>query len=272
MQPGVYFSLSNADYHQGEGISKSQLDDIALSPAVYQWRKDAPEDEEKKDALNMGTALHCALLEPDQFDERFICLPDFNRRTNAGKADEKAFREETQASGKTILTAESWRKLSLMRDSTFAHPSARWLLEQDGHCEASMYWNDDATQLLCRIRPDKFLIRMPLIIDVKKVADMSRFPRHVAEFRYHVQDAFYREGFRQSYGENPMFVFIAVSETIDCGRYPVRVYSLTAYDVEVGTHLFRQDLQTYARARALNEFGGVEEITRPEWDKRNDYL
>jgi len=272
MEPGVYFSISNEDYHRGEGISKSQLDDVAISMAVYQWRKDAPEDEEKKEPLTVGTALHCALLEPDEFRSRFICSPDFNRRTNTGKEEERAFLGRAADAGKTVLSAEVWRKLILMRDSTFAHPSARWLLEQPGHAEASMYWLDNETGVLCRTRPDKFLSTMPVIIDVKKVSDMSRFPRHIAEFRYHVQDAFYREGFRQNYGETPMFVFIVVSESVDCGRYPVRVYSLSAYDVDVGTHLFRSNLKTFANAMATRDFGGIEEITRPDWDKRNDYL
>jgi len=272
VKPGVYFSLSNADYHKGVGISKSQLDDVAINMAIYQWRKDAPEDEEKKVPLTMGTALHCALLEPDAFTDRFICKPDFNRRTNTGKDEEKAFLSEMLGSGKTVLTPENWRKLQLMRDSAFAHPSARWLLEKPGHSEASMYWTDTQTDQLCRIRPDRFLSSMPVIIDVKKVADMSRFPRHIAEFRYHVQDAFYREGFKQNYGEFPSFVFIVVSESIECGRYPVRVYSLNPYDVDVGRYLFRRDLQTFADAQASRNYNGIEEITRPEWDKRNDYL
>jgi len=272
MKPGVYFSISNEDYHSGEGISKSQLDDVAINMDVYHWRKDAPEDEEKKDALTMGTALHCALLEPDSFSSRFIEAPNFNRRTTSGKEDEKAFIESCSSFGKTILSAENARKIRMMRDSVYAHRSARWFLEASGHCEASMYWIDKETGLLCRTRPDKFLSEMPVILDVKKIAEMSRFPRHVAEFRYHVQDAFYREGFRENYGETPMFIFLAVSETVDCGRYPVRLFSLTPYDVEVGTFLFRRDLNTFAHALTHGDSGGIEEITRPEWDKRNDFL
>ena len=59
MEPGVYFDISNEDYHRGAGISKSQLDDIAISPAIYQWKKHAPVDAEKTAALDLGTALHC---------------------------------------------------------------------------------------------------------------------------------------------------------------------------------------------------------------------
>lgn len=157
MEPGVYFSLSNAEYHSGAGISKSQLDMVALSPALLKWQKSAPVDEEKLQALDMGTALHCLLLEPDEFDKRFIVAPAFNRRTTAGKAAEAEFLTECRSMGMIVMDAEQGRKLKLMRDSALAHPAARWLLEAEGHCEASIYWNDDETGELCRIRPDKFL-------------------------------------------------------------------------------------------------------------------
>ncbi len=52
---------------------------------------------------------------------------------------------------------------------------------------------------------------------------MERCSRHIEEFRYHVQDAMYREGAQQTTGDPHGFFFLAVSETIDCGRYPVRV-------------------------------------------------
>lgn len=90
MEPGVYFDISNEDYHAGPGISKSQLDDIAISPAIYQWRRHAPVDAEKTAALDLGTALHCLLLEPDEFSKRFEIAPEVNRRTTAGKEKEKS--------------------------------------------------------------------------------------------------------------------------------------------------------------------------------------
>lgn len=117
MQPGIYYDISNEDYHRGAGISKSQLDDIAINPAIFQWRKEAPEDDEKKAALDMGTALHCLLLEPEEFDKRFIVAPAFNRRTNEGKADEQRFLKDCESSGMTVMDAEQGRKLKLMRAS-----------------------------------------------------------------------------------------------------------------------------------------------------------
>lgn len=149
---------------------------VALSPALLQWQKSAPVDTEKLKALDMGTALHCLLLEPDEFDKRFIVAPQFNRRTTAGKEDEAAFLNDVAGMGMTVMDAEQGRKLQLMRDSAMAHPAARWLLEAEGFCEASHYWTDPETGELCRIRPDKRLKHHPVLLDVKKWQTWSGSP------------------------------------------------------------------------------------------------
>ena len=270
MKPGIYHGLSNEAYHSGPGVSKSQLDDIARDPAIYVWRRNAPVDTDKTAALDMGSALHCLLLEPDLFDKRYITAPAFNRRTSAGKEEEKQFLKECALMNLTVLEAEQNRKLQLMRASALAHHAVRFFLEADGQCESSVYWEDSETSELCRIRPDKYLLQTPVILDVKKVSDMSRFSRHIEEFRYHVQDAFYREGYLKHFGEFPQFVFIAVSESIDCGRYPVHAFHLDEHDLAVGRALFRQDLKTYHQCRLNNCWGGIEEITRPDWARKKD--
>lgn len=265
---GLVLGLSNEEYHAGPGVSKSQLDQIAESPATYMWAKHAPIDEEKLKAFDMGSATHCRILEPDEFNDRFIIAPKFKRRTDAGKADEAEFLENCAKTGKTVISAEDGRKLELMRDSVFAHPDARWLLEQAGHSEASFYWIDPETGELCRIRPDRHLTEHPIIIDVKTVADMGRFEQHVEEFRYHVQDAMYSEGFHRVTGEWPDFVFIAVSTSISCGRYPVRVRPLTDDWKEAGKDLFRRDLNRFNECRINDDWHDFKPLLRPAWAAR----
>ncbi|SIR65764.1 exodeoxyribonuclease VIII [Aeromonas sp. RU39B] len=265
---GLVFGLSNEEYHAGPGVSKSQLDQIAESPATYMWAKHAPVDEEKLKAFDMGSATHCRILEPDEFKDRFIIAPEFNRRTTAGKADEAEFLANCSQTGKTVISAEDGRKLELMRDSVFAHPDARWLLEQAGHSEASFYWIDQETGELCRIRPDRHLTEHPIIIDVKTVADMGRFEQHVEEFRYHVQDAMYSEGFHRVTGEWPDFVFIAVSTSISCGRYSVRVRPLTDDWKEAGKDLFRRDLNRFHECRINDDWHDFKPLLRPAWAAR----
>ncbi|EKG6233626.1 PD-(D/E)XK nuclease-like domain-containing protein, partial [Salmonella enterica] len=122
IQPGIYYDIPNEAYHAGPGVSKSQLDDIADTPAIYLWRKNAPVDTEKTKSLDTGTAFHCRVLEPDEFSKRFIIAPEFNRRTSAGKEEEETFLEECARTGRTVLTAEEGRKIELMYQSVMALP------------------------------------------------------------------------------------------------------------------------------------------------------
>ena len=263
--PGIHYGLSNEDYHRSPGISNSGLGLIDESPATFIWNRDAPVDEEKTKALDMGTAIHCLLLEPDEFKDRFIIAPEFNRRTTAGKADEQAFLSECSELGKTIMTAEEGRKLNLMRDSVMAHPDARWLLESEGQAEASIYWNDGETGELCRIRPDRMINGRPIVVDVKKADDMSRFERHVIEFGYHRQEAMYCDGYQAHFGEEPIFLFLAVSSSVNCGRYPVRVRPLDDDLKQLGRDLYRRNLNEYHRCRVEDDWHDFKPIICPRW-------
>ncbi|EEF9746789.1 exonuclease VIII [Salmonella enterica] len=201
IQPGIYYDIPNEAYHAGPGVSKSQLDDIADTPAIYLWRKNAPVDTEKTKTLDTGTAFHCRILEPEEFSKRFIIAPEFNRRTSAGKEEEKTFLEECARTGRTVLTAEEGRKIELMYQSVMALPLGQWLVESAGYAESSVYWEDPETGILCRCRPDKIIPEFHWIMDVKTTADIQRFRTAYYDYRYHVQDAFYSDGYRAQFGE-----------------------------------------------------------------------
>lgn len=268
-EPGIYFDISNEAYHAGSGVSKSQLDDIASCPAIFQWRKTAPIDTEKTKSLDMGTALHCLLLEPDEFADRFIIAPEFNRRSNAGKEEEKAFLEDCADSGKTVMTAKEGRKLELMRESAMAHPVARWLLEEDGHCESSIYWKDHESGLLCRCRPDKIITKFNWVADVKTTGDIRQFKTSYYDYRYHVQDAFYSDGYEAQFGEQPIFVFLVVSTAIECGRYPVDIFMMGEDAKQAGRNEYHRNLQTLSGCLSTDEWPGINTLNLPRWAKEN---
>ncbi|EFO7858945.1 exonuclease VIII [Salmonella enterica] len=269
IQPGIYFDIANEAYHAGPGVSKSQLDDIADIPAIYLWRKNAPVDTEKTKPLDIGTAFHCCTLEPDEFSNRFIIAPEFNRRTNDGKQEEKAFWESCVSSGKTIITAEEGRKLDLMRQSIMALPMGKWLLESVGFCESSIYWEDTETGLLCRCRPDKIIPEYNWIVDVKTTADIHKFKTAFYDYRYHVQDAFYSDGYRAEFGEIPTFVFLVASTTIECGRYPVEIFMMGDEAKLAGQHEYHRNLKTLAECTRNNDWPTIKTLNLPRWAKEN---
>ncbi|EDV3526678.1 exodeoxyribonuclease VIII [Salmonella enterica subsp. enterica] len=269
IQPGIYYDIPNEAYHAGPGVSKSQLDDIADTPAIYLWRKNAPVDTEKTKTLDTGTAFHCRILEPEEFSKRFIIAPEFNRRTSAGKEEEKTFLEECARTGRTVLTAEEGRKIELMYQSVMALPLGQWLVESAGYAESSVYWEDPETGILCRCRPDKIIPEFHWIMDVKTTADIQRFRTAYYDYRYHVQDAFYSDGYRAQFGEIPTFVFLVASTTAECGRYLVEIFMMGEDAKLAGQREYRRNLQTLAECLNNDEWPAIKTLSLPRWAKEN---
>lgn len=264
--PGYYRDLSNEAYHKGPGVSKSQLDLIHKSPALLQWCKAAPEDEEKKASLNLGDAVHAILLEPQRFADEYAIAPECDRRTKAGKEQWEEF--EALADSKVILSADEGRKIQLIRESVMAHPHAKWLMEAEGDAEASIYWHERTTGQLARCRPDKTIPSLGWIVDVKTTGDIEKFARSVYEYRYHVQDSFYSDSYEAQFGEQPAgFVFLAISTSIDCGRYPVRLFVLDSEAKAAGRTAYLSDMATYAECMRTGEWSGLETLSLPYWAK-----
>lgn len=265
VKTGVFTGLSNQDYHAGPGYSKTQLDMVAQSPALLPWSKSAPRDE-SSDAARIGTALHMLLLEPEVFAKSYIAEPGkFDLRTTAGKAARAEF--EAEAAGRVVLGHDEWEMLQRQRDSVMAHPEARGLIEVAGVAEASAYWVDPDTGLLCRCRPDWWPYQ-DVMVDIKSTEDPSprAFGKSVHEYRYHVQDAFYMDGASIASGTQvEEFFFLAIGKKRELGRYPVRVYRLRDEDRELGRSLYKSDLSAIRECELQGQWPGIEELALPAY-------
>lgn len=76
LKPGIYDGISNADYHGGEGVSKSMLDVLAeRSPLHLHYLRTAANENDRvpTPAQAIGTAFHALLLEPAEFVKDY-CL------------------------------------------------------------------------------------------------------------------------------------------------------------------------------------------------------
>lgn len=249
MKTGIYQDVSNDDYHGGEGVSKTQLDKVAQSPAHYLYHQS--HKMESTPAMQIGTATHTLILEPEKFDDEIAVLPDgIDRRTKAGKAAYAEFQEV--AAGKLIIKADDFDMIQRMRDAVMAHPSAAQLLT-GGVAEQSAYWVDEDTGLLCRCRPD-FHVGSALV-DLKTTKDGSprEFGRSAANMRYHVQAAFYLDGMNAAGGDVNVFGFVAMEKT---PPYNVAVYTAEDAHIEKGRELYKRDLETLAEAKETGKYTG----------------
>ena len=263
--PGIYRDISNESYHAAEGISKSGLDLIAKSPFLYRYR---PPQKPTK-AMMIGSAFHCATLEPHIFPEQFAVAPEVNARTNAGKAELELFARANE--GKTIIGKDDAERVGAMAKAVRSHQLAAALLSE-GEAETSIFHTDEITGELVKVRPD--WIVDDLLVDLKSTEDATfeAFSRSCWNYRYYVQAAFYLDVANAAYGRQRFnsFIFIACEKS---EPYQVAVYAADRQMIEAGRIQYRRDLEKYHQCRSTDTWPGlnagrIENITLPGWAMR----
>ena len=254
--------LSMPDYLSAPGISKSGLDQIAKSPAHYQaWKAEQPEPTK---AMMFGSAVHCALLEPELFAGAYAVSPEVDRRTKDGKAEYAAW--EAANGGKVALSMPDYSKILAMRDSFQSHSLTRGTVGASV-TEHSLLWTDEKTGAQCKARPDIVLDGM--VMDLKTTEDASprAFERSAANFRYHCQAAFYLRAMTADTGIlHTKFLFIAIEKT---PPYAIAVYEASPDMIRMGADCNNADLARYAKAKTTGVWDSypetVQQLSLPPW-------
>jgi hypothetical protein len=260
MEPGIYQGISNEDYQKEPGLSASGLKRLSRSPRYF---KKAPHKGSK--SMDLGTATHCALFEPERFAAEYIA-PD--RKLNRAKKEDKAEWEALVASGKTVLTREEYDDALDMAETVRSHKLAGPLVV-GGVAEQSVFWkqtvplgNGDETKILCKCRPDyvKPMAEGYVIIDLKTAEDARKLKwqrRAYWEYGYHIQAAHYCNGMTQATGTAPReFFFIAVeSKPSD-----VILYKTQRYTMRNGLEEIANLYGIYARCKRDDDWPGYPEI------------
>jgi exodeoxyribonuclease VIII len=231
-----------------------------------------------------GTLAHCAVLEPEEFFDRYVVTPsDAPRKPTEAQRNAKKPSPETIESiawwdafyqrniGKEIITQEQSDTAWKQRDSVLTIPDVAEALAS-GMPEVSAFWTDEETGILCKCRPDWVHPcddGSVILVDLKTTTDASprEFSRSIAKWRYHVQAAWYADGYAKASGLTVRgFVFAAV-ET-DFPHLPA-AYMLDDDSIDQGRTDYRRNLETYAECLACGIWPGYEkeiQLTRiPNW-------
>jgi hypothetical protein len=271
--PGIKHGLSIEEYHALPGISKTGLDVVNRSPAhYYALHLDPlrPPATTRAGQLE-GQLAHCAVLEPGEFAKRYTMTPpDAPRRpteaqwnaknSNHDSEVAKAWWREFKANnvGKTEITAAQYETAMRQAQSIRKLPQVAEALER-GKPEVSAMWIDALTGEPCRCRPDwvaDYSARRVVLLDVKTcgIASADEFARQVARKRYHVQDAYYSDGYAAATGDDVMaFLFVAVESQ---WPYLANVIQLTENSREQGRRDYRRNLQMYSASRRCGHWPG----------------
>uniref|UniRef100_A0A6H1Z9N2 Putative exodeoxyribonuclease 8 PDDEXK-like domain-containing protein n=1 Tax=viral metagenome TaxID=1070528 RepID=A0A6H1Z9N2_9ZZZZ len=198
------------------------------SPLWCRWCQDHPRADTP--AFQLGRATHTAVLEPEEFEGRYVVidglLPDgwediyqnpaqyavYPGAVRRGKQwdhfvvdhgedprpiilqshFDKSMEIGRQMEGREPLSRDHYDTAQIIGAAVKASPSSALLV--DGQAEVTVQWTDEKTGLDCKCRPD--YLRKDMLIDFKtaKRVDPRGFDRAAGDYLYHAQLAFYREG------------------------------------------------------------------------------
>lgn len=256
---GLIRGLSNQDYHQGPGTSKSFLWTLySKSPAHarYGVKKATPQ-------MDKGSLVHCAVLEPEAFEARYAVGPDAARNTKEWKAAEAA------AEGKTLVKPDEWEQARAVRDVLWADRTLKGIFEGDGEAEVSCFWQDELSGELCKCRPD--LMSLDIVLDLKTIGDASGdgCRKAVEMYGYHAQRAFYGDGLKQVTDIERPFLFV-FAETEP--PYAYRLVELDYEYLKIGRQIYRTALDTYAACKRADLWPAyptaIQRLEPSSWERR----
>jgi exodeoxyribonuclease VIII len=221
------------DYEAEPGLRASQLAMIRESPAVYRHRMDNPGPPTA--AMDLGTATHTAVLQPEKLVESCRILD----RRSAKQVE--ACREE----GTVPLRGNEYELVLAMRDAVREHPHAAAILGQASYQELSMFWarplecrpprkilggeerpkpEEDAPRTVdCKARLDIVSLPLAMVVDLKtaRSVDPLAFSTSCWRYGYHMAAWWYLQA-AQLHGWNVKhFAWIVVEKT---APYAVAVY------------------------------------------------
>lgn len=296
-QTGVVRGEPNDVYHASGAVGSSALHEFWNNPQRFRAKRAGEIEEERKACLDLGDLFHVVCLENvDTWQSRFVLdtleperptATDYKAFANNSGKELKGRDAEAQErrrakiekheafwrhhDGKTLVKAETDQTARAMRDAMFRDRDAGPMLRNFEAME---------TELTCRTEPlaygfavqariDAFDTENRRMIDLKSVRDLDVFSRHVAQFGYYRQAAFYLLVFERVTGLRvDEFVFVAVESG---PPHEVAVFTIDPDDIERGTNEIIAGLQRLSDAIRTDvwpkRYPGFNVVSLRPWDR-----
>jgi len=278
----IVYDMPEEEYRAHSAIAQSDLKIVLRSPGHLLARRRNP--EKVTPAKLDGRALHCAILEPQNFMDRYVVLPEDAPRDLRQHRDAKTKGESTihsiawwdkwdaENAGRITLDHDDY----LLKQATAAairnHPDLRGYFEAPGHSEVSIFAIDPVTGLQVKARIDRLamLSNMRFALDPKSAEDAREdaFSKNAYAYGYFTQAAFYKDICEWANIPLEAFLFVAFEKEDPFG---IKVYEVSEDDLEFGRRCYRRALDTWAECVRNNEFPvydtGISVLTRPKYAK-----
>jgi len=265
--------LTEQEYRESSRLNASGLKELYRSPAHFKYWLDNP--PEPTPAMEFGTAVHMAILQPDKFYKTYMYIDDAQICAEIGGAKPRAtskyklWKADLMMAnpGFKIIDAEDFKRVEDITSAVNAHSLAGPLIRERGEVELSIEWEYPNFATPMKSRLDK-LTYSGVIVDIKTCNDArpTAFARDIWNYLYHIQAAVYQQAVASIDGLLAKFVFIAIEKE---PPYAVAVYTLDESTMALGVSEVDRLVGEYEYCTALGVWPAYREemrtIALPSW-------
>lgn len=270
---GIHHGIPFEEYASWRAVNSGVVKWGAISPKHMHaaFCGDLKADDTR--SMKLGRAIHCMLLEPDTFKERFIVSGPCEALLKTGDREGLTCGKNSSMLGDDdrwycgvhsvaapkltgdILTQDEWNRCQKVGESIKAHWAVK-LIRRKGWSEVSLVW--EYAGLPMKGRLDRYADgARPVILDVKKCrvgyGTVERCQKAILDYQYHVQAAIYAKGVEALAGHKPEFIWVFVE---DGPPFDVQLIPAAPEDLQIGWHIASNAIRRYARSTSENDHSG----------------
>lgn len=280
-EPGRYEGIDEDVYHhEWEALNASTLGYLKRSPLYCKWRMEHP--DVGTPATDFGSAVHCSVLEPEAFSERYMLQPQCPEGRNVrgwhNTKDYKEARQDLWDRGYKLLSQKELDGCRTITDRIYDTPGEiREILAGKSGTEVS--YVADVGGVCCKVRPDIEVADAQMIVDLKtsRCALPGPFERSIYQYGYHRSKPFYldtmnaisamhKEGDFAWSERWKHYLFLVVENT---PPYEVALYDLDPDATELGRRDVAELKFLYKQCTESGEWPGypthIQIIGVPNW-------
>lgn len=253
----IVSALMSHDAH----LSFSSLKCFKQSPANFIEYKMG--QKEQTDAMLFGQMLHCLVLEPQDFDNRYLCLEDTDICNQIGGAKPratKAYKEWYQftiaeAGKRTVVDTDDYTSAKIIASNVLHNRASSKILDMGWLHETGVDWE------FKNFKFKGFIDGMgdKLVFDLKTCADADprKFEREIMNNSYYLQAAMYLYAIEK---DIPYYI-IAVDR-----KGGVSVHALDHHLIEHGMKEYNELLDKFNECILKDAFDQSYDFWAKRWD------
>lgn len=282
MKPGIY-DIPDDEYFAYPALNHSGAKAILQSPAHYKWQLANP--KEPTPAMIDGKAMHCAILEPEAFMDRYAILPDnaplrpTDRMLSSPNQKPEILERiqfwsvfDNESMGKEVISNEKAVRYQEIGRIVRQHHELRGFFTK-GFAERAVFGNDPETGVLCKCKPDYLTevngYRIMLEVKSSDNVQFQFFQRTAYNYGYFTASAFYTDLMEWA-GLNRPDLYLIVAFERD-PPFGVKIYEIPEEAIEWGRRRCRAAINLYAECLERDHWPNydttIDVLTLPTWAK-----